>query len=439
MRGWEIDKQQEKFKRSRRRRGIRLTKEEMETRKLVKSWFDDMKNVFEIYEVTTPRFTVPNPCLPSPRLPLEIFNLMLDAGDDLSSPDSDTWKDTLSRCCLTCHALLPFSRRSLCGNLIFQDAKRFNYFLDGLAQWSHLQPNVRSIWLCLSDDTAFMQLLLRGSDILPNLHSLRLQSTPGELSQSLLDDVSHPFENISSLRFQSARFSSVMDLRKLTENFFPHITLLQLNQVFISSPHYIAPTMPLKKESLQKLALSTLDLRWISEFRIFDKWFCSSHGLLISSLRNLRISAKYLDLLPHYGEFLQVLVIDWADLHDQTNDQSCRNMSLDSNILPSLQTLQLEGFGRGGIHSIPTCYNLLLQTKNPSSSLTCIQFLLDGFSYIGSFDLLDTLLSSGNSRFGRNWNLRRVEVQDEDYMGHFPKVHEKGLLFENQAITWYFI
>ncbi|KAL4243656.1 hypothetical protein ABKN59_011339 [Abortiporus biennis] len=298
----------------------------------------------------------------SPRLPPELWKLVIDfLSGDHERFDTIVPK-TLTQCCLTCHEFLHWSRKHLYTNVQFMKHRELECFFASLSRSPDLQQFTTHIAL-YNKITLCTELFLRGQRFLPNLQTIFLFDMRSPLNPSLLN-MRHPFPTVTRFEFEECTFLSILDLRKLVANFFPRIKHLALYNVrILSSRVLVPPQLPNRKQlSLSKLHFSRfrMDTRFPPEVYT---WLSATQTP--TTIQSLQIYADDIpEILPSWGSHLRFLHILFADEDELDIDDS---ISFGADVLPNLQTLvlvicmnQIKIYGFCDVLSKSTISNTLL-------------------------------------------------------------------------------
>ncbi|KAI0789532.1 hypothetical protein C8Q75DRAFT_166315 [Abortiporus biennis] len=375
-----------------------------------REWMKDMRNVYEVYETITPRFTVPNPEFRSPRLPLEICMLLMghiDTESDYFFRRMNDGLKTLCSCCLLCHALLDESHRFLYQDVNLYSHSEVESFLGTIGGNADLQRLSTRLFLFTSDVEAYHQLLLRGQALLPKLDSLELSEMP-VLNPRLLSQP-RPFPSVTVLHLSDCRFASVLDIRRLIDNFFPNLSQLYVEDLELTSSYVTLP----KKWPRKVVSLSSLDLYTtaISCTTPLGRWLSSTPTK--TSIRSLWIRTSDMRMLLSCGQNIEDLA-----LYDGGSYDKNEAVSLGSHLLPNLKSLEVSFRDDDGI--LDFC--ALFARCHPSPTLRHIRlrFPLALVSSSDAFSQLDDTFSVLPHT--------QVSIGNDRYAHQFPKLREKRML-----------
>ncbi|KAI0793521.1 hypothetical protein C8Q75DRAFT_804330 [Abortiporus biennis] len=297
-------------------------------------WMDDMRRVYEVYETYTPRSTVPNPNLPSPRLPWEICLHVVDYISDYKGKDerdrSD--KEMLWSCCLTCRTFVGPGRRYLYKYVELDSYWILKSFIDIIKRNSHLQRLTTHLDLMTYEVEAYHYLFLH-HQALSNLAKLTLHKMP-MLNPRLLLDQRHPFHSVTDLDLSDCGFSSVLDLRRMIGNFFPNLSYLSLSNLLLGSSHVNLPNKwPRNVISLSELNIASI----LGDYGPITEWLASTPSQ--TSICNLHISPNQTRMLLSFGQGIEELEITSMSIAGEYDlDQA---ISLGPHLLPQLKTLHV--------------------------------------------------------------------------------------------------
>ncbi|KAL4248408.1 hypothetical protein ABKN59_006835 [Abortiporus biennis] len=402
-------------------------------------WLRDFEFVHDERTLYVPRFTIPDLSLRSPRLPIEICESIIQS---LAIPFKE--EQALWNSALVCHDWLPLSRQYLYQQITFylvSDEARVWSFFKTLKMHPHLRdfvlelvytqmhypnyrsepsdPNIKDIKKLIITAKLYHQLFMHGPTLLPQLRLLYLDDVP-VLNHSILS-IRHPFPKVTTFIVWFTKFTSLLTLRRITQNFFPNLELLQLMEVGFLFPRTIQiSTSPPEKKRIEKslfLSHLYLDVMAPSDFPAVERWLTSNSikGAMISSLRFLRCRSNEMSLFSSCGWNLKTLLIYWR-VPDDANNIS--ELSFGADILPVLTTLEVE-FDSDSTGGLSFCHSL--QLNQPSSMLSLIRLYRFPMSKDGhSLALLDDTLVSLPG-------LQYIEVDSESWSG-LPKLREKGMI-----------
>ncbi|KAI0789534.1 hypothetical protein C8Q75DRAFT_766072 [Abortiporus biennis] len=354
----------------------------------------------------------------SPRLPLEICELVINS----IGGESGRYPEVLANLCLTCQVFLHYSHKHLYKILIFIEHKRIQLFFKSLSRWPHLRRLTTDIQLGISDSVkVYTEFFLHGRQaLLPNLESLSIIKMP--LLHPSLFSIRRPFHSVSTLKVEYCTFTSVLDLRRLIDSFFPHIHHLSLegNVSFKSSYVNLPQRSSREPLLLQKFTLGTsvytptervdpnpVILDWL-------KWTSTPTSLLF-----LRILAgHFFDMIPSFGRHIQFLNIMFNEDSRVTVEDKIDKISFGADVLPSLETLVVVLPDSGRSNTVRTFCKSLSRTS-PSSTLSCVRvWTRGGFTSEGHKDLENAL--------GQLPINVRIEMMDGPY---WSKLGSKRMLY----------
>ncbi|KAI0793526.1 hypothetical protein C8Q75DRAFT_567033 [Abortiporus biennis] len=398
-------------------------------------WLKDMRHIYEVYETINPLFTIPNPDLPSPRLPQEICLLIIDQigietfskaglfGDDV---------EALWACCLTCHVFLQQSHSYLYRKVILYSKQMVQSFFRCVAQNISLQGLTTHLELLTPEVEAFHWLLLYGHNSpLPNLQSLRLRFMP-ILHPLVITSVHHrhSFDSVTILHLWNCEFTSILDLRRFIDNLFPNVSFLDLHQSILGSS-FVPPSLPHSYPGSRRktaISLSRLVLLDVNNgtWKPIQQWLASTPTLI--SIVTLQINCRYLTMILLFGVNIQNLLIEWKDDYDIDTDEASV-ISFGPHLLPKLKLLHIEF-----LHLLPQTNNLniskfltVFSRSSPSLTLKSIQIgrykwrdadgPIDSEPYKQLDDIFVSLLPCSV------W----VEIDVETWV-YLPKLKKRGVL-----------
>ncbi|KAI0793528.1 hypothetical protein C8Q75DRAFT_567204 [Abortiporus biennis] len=277
-------------------------------------------------------------------------------------------------------------------------------FLCSIKQNAHLQGLTMHLHLDTHEVKAYHRLFLHGQALLPKLETLRLWKMP-VLNPRLISQ-RRPFPSLIKLNLSNCRFSSVLDLRRLVDNFFPELSYLNLSSLKLTSSHVTLPN----QWPRQTVSLSHLTSSDGSRLGPVVRWLSST--LTLTSIRLLWIPRYNLKMLQLFGQNIQTLRIDWVS-SDLDEDET---ISLGSHVLPILNELRLD-FHNNGDRLRQFC--AILSRCLPSPTLSSIRIRTGVWSIEDYFHLDDTLILLPPRT--------RVEIDVEEWE-YLPKLNEKGML-----------
>ncbi|KAI0789346.1 hypothetical protein C8Q75DRAFT_733619 [Abortiporus biennis] len=212
-------------------------------------WLRDFEFVHDERTPYVPRFTIPDLSTRSPRLPIEVCESVIQS---LATPFKE--EQALWNSALVCHDWLPLSRQYLYQQIIFylvSDEARVWSFFKTLKMHPHLRdfvlelvytqmhypnyrsepsdPNIKDIKKLIITAKLYHQLFMHGPTLLPQLRLLSLDDVP-VLNHSILS-IRHPFPKVTTFIVWFTKFTSLLTLRRITQNFFPNLELLQLMEI----------------------------------------------------------------------------------------------------------------------------------------------------------------------------------------------------------------
>ncbi|KAI0789338.1 hypothetical protein C8Q75DRAFT_765133 [Abortiporus biennis] len=304
-------------------------------------WMDDMRNIYEVYEIGfTGRFTIPNPNLRSPRLPLEICILVLDyIGIEMIKAFTPNVRGveslvrTMWSCCLSCHAFLDRSRSYLYRHVTPTSNWTVQSFLGITQRNAHLQGLTTHLVLNTTDVKAYHRILLHGQTVLSKLGSLRLTYMP-ILNPHVLRQCHRPFPSVTTLFLEFCTFSSVLDLRRLVDGFFSHLSPLEVLRLELSSSHVTLP----KEWRRKTVFLSSLQIYDHSgAYGPIQQWLLSTPTQ--NSIRSLTITPPQTKMLLSFGHNIEELAISASVMYNgEYGPNESKHYSLSIGILHSCLT-----------------------------------------------------------------------------------------------------
>ncbi|KAI0784821.1 hypothetical protein C8Q75DRAFT_777715 [Abortiporus biennis] len=241
-------------------------------------------------------------------IPVEVCELILDYFHPIFFQE----RIALLRCCLTCRSWVPRVRRNLYQEVKFMtvvESKNVKAFLYSLKSNMHLRgltlkiifSSVGNAEKLIPVGAAHHTLLLRGQAVLPNLQEIVLDYIP-PLNPSLAC-ISRPFRNVSKLSIQYTSFATLLDLRRIINNFFPNLQQLILdNSRFTSQSLQVIP--PSSKATGTSLTTLNLIING-DQFAPLRSWLPSTNTRTTLKILNLRIGGGYVDLFT-----VQPLLLD---------------------------------------------------------------------------------------------------------------------------------
>ncbi|KAI0783132.1 hypothetical protein C8Q75DRAFT_785005 [Abortiporus biennis] len=337
-----------------------------------REWWKDMRNVCEVYETFNPRFVVPNSNLSSPRLPWEICLLVLDHINDYTSGIYFV-RMTLWSCCLTCQGFYLPSCRYLYRTVEINNSWMFQSFIQSITNKSHLRGLTTHLHFFqpvdlgpISNSKAFHQLFLHGQALLPNLQLLSLYDMP--LLHPTLLCLRRHFASVTELRVQRCKFSSILDVRRFIDNFFPILSILDLNFSQLQFSH-VTPIIQSLPGCLRNTpSLSYLRMTW-SQINVhsIQRWLSLTPTRI--SLRSLDIKSDQLMMLLSFGQNLQTLDIYWEDGFKCYQDEA---LSFGYQLLPVLELICVYFRSDTAVSQFCTMFSRSLPSPTLSSlEITC--------------------------------------------------------------------
>ncbi|KAL4246588.1 hypothetical protein ABKN59_008461 [Abortiporus biennis] len=185
-------------------------------------------------------------------------------------------------------------------------------------------------------------LLLRGQAVLPNLQEIVLDYIP-PLNPSLAC-ISRPFRNVSKLSIQYTSFATLLDLRRIINNFFPN-----LQHLILDNPRFTSQSLQVIPPSSKATGTSLTTLNLIingDQFAPLRSWLPSTNTRTTLKILNLRIGGGYVDrftvqpLLLDCGSNVRELRVRWSQ--DTDVDPNGILMSIGLHVLPVLEILRFE-------------------------------------------------------------------------------------------------
>ncbi|KAL4243360.1 hypothetical protein ABKN59_011322 [Abortiporus biennis] len=375
----------------------------------------------------------------SPRLPPEIFSIVLDTLASISNDDSAT----LVNCCLTCQTFLRFTRHHLYQRVVLGKHKEIQCFFKSISRGHHyLRGLTTDIQLDSGDAKMYHDFFLHGQTLLSNLQSIGLSYMP-LLNPSLIS-IPRPFRSVKTLRIDHCKFSSVLDLRRIITSFFPNLDHLEIRQDI--SFQFSSITLPqiVSVSRRKSPSLSTLEMSLMmgghathnggddgdGGFRhAIHKWLLWTESP--TTVRFLRIQAVDLNkMLPSFGQYLHLLSVNWWN--SPKGEEIDGGISFGVDILPNLTTLVMILWKK---EDIKTCCHLLSRSgfwSSPTPQLSCIRLWLATFGeWEDTFRELDGVLlqivSSLPRLGGCHLNPVCVEIESR-YWEELPTLKSKGML-----------
>ncbi|KAI0789342.1 hypothetical protein C8Q75DRAFT_155641 [Abortiporus biennis] len=375
---------------------------------------DDMRRLFEVFESFIPRFTIPNSELRSPRIPWEICLLVI--AQITHFPLYDNLRaTTLRSCSLTCHAFFHPSRQYLYETVQLRSDVNLLSFLKSLRKWPHLQGLTTKLVIDTRNPEVYHYLFLYCQTALPNLQSLCFIRMP-QLHPSLIS-MHRPFPSVTSLRLRFLTFSSLLDFRRLIDNFFPNLSRIELSYVSFKSSHVSLPNRANVRSQKQLVSLSHLQLEERVDFNPVQKWLMSM--LTSTSIHSLEISPSDLGILLSFGQNLQVLRISPGI--QSTAYPTEEHISFGEDVLPTLKTMAV-------YFRMSTCISqfcAMFSRCSPSFTLSCVQLWL--YTNAGDWDPSTDAWNQLDDTLFILPPHTRVEI-DVEYWEHLPRLKKKGIL-----------
>ncbi|KAL4244030.1 hypothetical protein ABKN59_010296 [Abortiporus biennis] len=381
--------------------------------------------------VCIPRYTILNTTIPSPTLPWEIIEIIID---EIANPPN--WprdgpfnilfcREFLLNCCMSCRRLLSFARPILYRNVQFNpESVRFKMrsFLETLKNSPHLRELTVSITIPGGSNSnsvtePFTHFFLRGPVLLPRLKTVTLAHIPA-LNPSLMA-ARGAFKHVLQLSIDDTQFHSLLDIRRIVESFFPNVTSLSLRECSVKSGY---TSICRSNPRLTSISLSDLHFHSGSSPlpHVLYKWVSSTKTCTHSTLQCLTGPDVFIWLLlPSIGPHLLELHLNNLDYHHFIE---AAWLSFGVDTLPILQILRVRLNSRA--YSVPWFCKAILRSE-PSPTLRCIKLDISANLKDRDFGMIDdTLVNPFLS------NVVCIEVHPE-FVSSFPKLEKKGVIKGN--------